>query len=67
MRCYSEIAKRIAKIIISPESAIGFVHGVLSVPTDIGYLAYGLLVTDSRYQRETDKIRMVGAIRYGIL
>lgn len=39
MRSYSEIAKRIAKIIISTESAIGFVLGVLSVPTDIGYLA----------------------------
>ncbi|PHP95780.1 hypothetical protein CBF17_001045 [Pantoea agglomerans] len=67
MRRYSEIAKHIAKIIISPESAIGFVHGVLSVPTDIGYLAYGFLDTDSRYQRETEKIRMVGAIRHGIL
>lgn len=67
MLSYSEIAKRIARIIISPESAIGFAHGVLSVPTDIGYLAYGFLNTDSRYQRKTEKIRMVGAIRHGIL
>lgn len=67
MLSYSEIAKRIAKIIISPESAIGFVHGVLSVPADIGYLAYGFLDTDSRNQPETEKIRMVGALRHGIL
>ena len=67
MRSYQEIAKRIAKIILSPESAIGFVHGVLSVPTDIGYLAYGFLDTDSRYQRETEKIRIAGAIKNGIL
>ncbi|WP_380180463.1 hypothetical protein [Kalamiella sp. sgz302252] len=67
MRSYSEIAKRIAKIILSPESAIGFVHGVLSVPTDIGYLAYGFIDTDSRYQRETERIRMMTAIRHGIL
>ena len=67
MRSYSEIAKRIAKIILSPESAIGFVHGVLSVPTDIGYLAYGFIDTDSRYQRETERIRMMTAIRQGIL
>ncbi|MFW0700243.1 hypothetical protein [Pantoea sp. R13S299] len=67
MRSYSEIARRIAKIIISPESAIGFVHGILSVPKDIGYLAYGFLDTDNRYQRETEKIRMVRAVRYGIL
>lgn len=67
MRSYSEIAKRIAKIILSPESAIGFVHGVLSVPTDIGYLAYGFIDTDSRYLRETERIRMMTAIRHGIL
>ncbi|MFI3309860.1 hypothetical protein [Ewingella allii] len=67
MRSYAEIAKRIAKIIISPETAIGFVHGIMSVPTDIGYLAYGFINTNSRYQRETERIRMVGAIRHGIL
>ncbi|WP_168415137.1 hypothetical protein [Erwinia amylovora] len=67
MRSYAEIARRIAKVIVSPESAIGFVHGVLSVPTDIGYLAYGFLDTDSRYQRETERIRMMKAIKYGIL
>jgi hypothetical protein len=40
---------------------------VLSVPTDIGYLAYGFIDTDSRYQRETEKIRMFTAIKNGIL
>ena len=67
MRSYSEIARRIAKIILSPESAIGFVSGVLSVPTDIGYLAFGFIDTESRYQRGTEKIRMLKAIRHGIL
>lgn len=67
MRSYLEIARRIAKIIVSPETAIGFADGVLSVPTDIGYLAYGFIDTDSRYQRETEKIRMVTAIKNGIL
>ena len=67
MRSYLEIARRIAKIIVSPETAIGFADGVLSVPTDIGYLAYGFIDTDSRYQRETEKIRMFTAIKNGIL
>ena len=67
MSSYIEIARRIAKVIVSPETAIGFAHGMLSVPTDIGYLAYGFLDTDSRYQRETEKIRMITAIRHGIL
>jgi hypothetical protein len=40
---------------------------VLSVPTDIGYLAYGFIDTDSRYKRETETIRMITAIRNGIL
>ncbi|MFC0140868.1 hypothetical protein ACFFJN_12765 [Erwinia mallotivora] len=67
MRSYSEIARRITKIILSPESAIGFINGVLSVPTDIGYLAWGFVDTDSRSQRQSEKIRMITAIRYGIL
>jgi len=66
MRSYQEIARRIAKIILSPESALGFIDGILSVPTDIGYLAYGFIDTDSRYQRETERIRMMSAIRHGI-
>lgn len=67
MRSYQEIARRIAKIILSPESAIGFIDGVLSVPKDIGYLAFGFIDTDSRYQRESEKIRMLTAIKYGLL
>ena len=67
MRSYQEIARRIAKIILSPESAIGFNDGVLSVPKDIGYLAFGFIDTDSRYQRESEKIRMLTAIKYGLL
>lgn len=67
MRSYQEIARRIAKIILSPESALGFIDGVLSVPKDIGYLAFGFIDTDSRYQRETEKIRMLTAIKYGLL
>lgn len=67
MRSYQEIARRIAKIILSPESAIGFIDGVLSVPKDIGYLAFGFIDSDSRYQRESEKIRMLSAIKYGLL
>jgi hypothetical protein len=67
LRSYQEIARRIAKIILSPESAIGFIDGVLSVPKDIGYLAFGFIDTDSRYQRESEKIRMLTAIKYGLL
>ncbi|OWS73602.1 hypothetical protein CBW22_21885 [Pantoea sp. VS1] len=67
MRSYQEIARRIAKIILSPESALGFIDGVLSVPKDIGYLAFGFIDTDNRYQRETEKIRMLTAIKYGLL
>lgn len=67
MRSYQEIARRIAKIILSPESALGFIDGVLSVPKDIGYLAFGFIDTDNRYQRESEKIRMLTAIKYGLL
>lgn len=62
-----DIAKRISKVIISPDSVIGFVHGVLSVPKDLGYLAYSYLDTDTRFLRESERIRMVAAIKNGIL
>ncbi|NYA45657.1 hypothetical protein HZI31_20395 [Serratia fonticola] len=62
-----EIAKRIVKAILSPDSVIGFFHGVLSVPKDLGYLAYGYMDTDTRFMRESERIRMVGAIKHGIL
>lgn len=55
MNSYDEISTRIAEIIISPDSAIGFIHGILSVPVDLGYLAYGYLNTESRYSNQTEK------------
>lgn len=67
MKTYKDIAKRIAKIIISPETAVGFVDGVLSVPQDLGYLAYSYLDTDSRHSRDTERLRLIKAVRYGIL
>ncbi len=67
MTTYTGIAKHIAKIIIAPDTAIGLTHGVLSVPQDLGYLAYGYFDTDSRFNRETERIRLINAIRFGIL
>lgn len=67
MSTYTEIAKRIANIIISPASAVGLIDGILSVPQDLGYLAYGYFDTDSRFTRETERFRLINAIRFGIL
>lgn len=58
---------RIADIIISPDTIIELINGGLSVPLDYGYLIFGIFDTDTRYQRETERIRMVTAIKYGIL
>lgn len=57
MSNYEEIATRIAKIIISPDSVLGFIHGALSVPVDLGYMAYGVLDTESHYAHQTETIR----------
>lgn len=62
-----EIAQRITDIIISPDSAIGLVHGILSVPVDLGYLAYGFFDTDSYHAHETETIRIIESIKRGIL
>ncbi len=49
MSDYEDIAIRIAKVILSPESVVGFIHGMISVPVDLGYLAYGYMDTESYY------------------
>ncbi|WP_337263229.1 MULTISPECIES: hypothetical protein [unclassified Serratia (in: enterobacteria)] len=63
----NEIASRIADVIIPPDTALGLIHEIISVPTDLGYLAYGYLDTGSRYSHETERIRIVRAIDNGIL
>lgn len=67
MSNYEEIATRIAKIIISPDSVLGFIHGALSVPVDLGYMAYGVLDTESHYAHQTETIRLIQAVDNGIL
>lgn len=61
------IAERIVKIILSPESVTGFTNGMLSIPRDIGYAAYGVFDTETKYQRQGEMIRLITAIRNGIL
>lgn len=63
----NDIASRIAAIIINPESALGLINGIISVPIDIGYLVYGYLDTESHYSHDTERIRMMRAIDNGIL
>lgn len=61
------IARKIYDIIISPDTVTGIINGGLSVPLDYGYLIYGIFDTDTRYERETERIRMMTAIRHDIL
>ncbi|WP_029591335.1 hypothetical protein [Franconibacter pulveris] len=61
------IAKRIYDIIVSPDTVIGLINGGLSVPLDYGYLVYGIFDTDTRYQRETERVRIMKAIKHDIL
>jgi len=63
---YSDIAERIADIIIDPDSLYGFADGVISVPTGLMYLGYGYLDIETRYSRSIDKERMVRAVADGL-
>lgn len=67
MSTYDDIAKRIVNVLVSPDTAIGFMQGVSTVAKDMGYLVRGYMDTDYRYARETEKIRMAYAIKYGVL
>ncbi|CAI0860191.1 hypothetical protein [Serratia quinivorans] len=64
---YSEIAERIVKVTVSPGTAVGLAHGAMSVPLDLGYLALSIFDTSNRRRMETERIRLIGAIRSGIL
>jgi len=61
------IANRIVDIIASPGTISGLVNGALSVPLDFGYLGIGYFDTDSRFEHQTQRIRMAEAIHNDIL
>ena len=67
MSDYREIAERIVKIIISPDTVVGFMDGVMSVPLDLGYMVYGYFDTESHYAYDRGRMRIAQAIRKGIL
>ncbi|WP_240993961.1 hypothetical protein [Rahnella sp. Larv3_ips] len=67
MSNYEGIATRIADITISPDSVLGFINGAISVPVDLGYMAYGVFDTDSYYSHKTETVRIIQAMRNGIL
>ena len=51
-----DIAKRLCNIISSLDTVTGLINGGLSVPLDYGYQVYGLVDTNTRYTRKTEKI-----------
>lgn len=64
---YLDVARRIARVLISPDPSMGLMHGAVSVPKDLGCLVYGYLDTDSRSIHRLDRMRMMEAIKSGIL
>ncbi|MDX6021611.1 hypothetical protein SIL08_15145 [Scandinavium sp. V105_16] len=63
------IADRIVDVIVSPNTISGLISGATSVPVDLGYLVQGFFDTDShsRYHRETERIRMMSAVKHDLL
>lgn len=62
-----DIANRISDIIMSPATITGLINGALTVPLDMGYLAWGYMDTDSRFAHQTQRFRMAEAIHNDIL
>lgn len=67
MDTYTDIARRIARIMVSPETMVGVTQGMVSVPVDLSYLAYGFIDTETRGIRQDEKIRLAFAVKRGIL
>lgn len=51
-----DIARRLCNIISSSDTVTGLIKGGLSAPQDYGYRVYGIVDTDTRYTRKTEKI-----------
>ena len=62
-----DLANRISDIIMSPATISGLINGALTVPLDMGYLAWGYMDTDSRFAHQTQRFRMAEAIHNDIL
>lgn len=63
----TEIVERIVKVIVSPETVVGLLDGAMSVPVDFGYLALDIFDTSNRRKMEDERIRMMRAIKSGLL
>ncbi|QXX98045.1 hypothetical protein IM817_07600 [Serratia marcescens] len=63
---YSDIAERIVKVLVSPGSVVGLAQGAVSIPIDLGYLALSVFDTGNRWRLQTERIRLISAIRSGI-
>lgn len=66
MDSYTDIARRIASMLVSPETMIGLTQGMVSVPVDLSYLAYGFIDTETRNIRQDEKIRLAFAVKRGL-
>lgn len=62
-----DLANRISDIIMSPATISGLINGALTVPLDMGYLAWGYMDTDSRFAHQTQRFRMAEATQNDIL
>lgn len=62
-----DIANRISDIIMSHATISRLINGALTVPLDMGYLAWGYMDTDSRFAHQTQHFRMAEAIHNDIL
>lgn len=66
MDSYTDIARRIASMLVSPETMVGLTQGMVSVPVDLSYLAYGFIDTETRNIRQDEKIRLAFAVKRGL-
>lgn len=64
---YIDVSKRIGDIVLSPNSVENFVSGALSVPRDLAYMVYGVFDTESRFENEFERERIIRFIKSGNL
>lgn len=63
---YMELAHQIVEVIVSPDTAIGFMHGIISVPVDLAYLTRAVFDTENNFKRQGETFRLLNAIKNGL-
>lgn len=55
---YYTLVQRFVRLVLSPETAVGFLQGMASIPVDLFYVGRSYLDTENRYRNRSEMYRL---------